>query len=118
MKRYFGAFLILFFLTVFGLIACSNKTPEFTGGIPVTIEPLGPIDSLIKAHFFDSLPSQSIGTVGNGKLINGRLVPFSGDNFFYFDSTSYMNKRAFVHEKVLKVVLKTYEKLENSAPKH
>lgn len=118
MKKKFGVFIVLSIISILGLIACSNKTPEFTGGIPFKLNSVGPIDSLRKAHFSDSLPSQSIGTVGNGKLINGRLVPYSGANFFYFDSTSYMNKRAFVHEKVLKVVLKTYEKLEDLAPKY
>jgi penicillin-insensitive murein endopeptidase len=114
-RYFYSGFTFLFILLIF---SCNDSSVNFTGGRTYTPSNLGPIDSLYLAHRFDSLPSQSIGTVGNGKLINGRLLPYSGDNFFYFDSTSYMNKRAFVHEKVLTVVLGTYKKLENSAPKH
>jgi penicillin-insensitive murein DD-endopeptidase len=122
MRKQFGAVLILISFSILGLIACSNQNDStvLKGDFVVVNKTdfKSPIDSLQNAHRKDSLASQSIGSVGNGKLINGRLVPYSGVNFFYFDSTSYMNKRAFVHEKVLKVVLETYKKLENSAPEY
>lgn len=60
--------------------------------------------------------SQSLGTVANGKLIHGQLLPFSGSNFCYFDTTSYLKERAFVHSKVKKAVVESYASLEKKLP--
>lgn len=63
-----------------------------------------------KAH------SQALGSVSKGSLVNGKLMPFSGKNFFYFDTTSYVEERAYVHEDVRTAVLNTYLSLEKSVP--
>ncbi len=62
------------------------------------------------------LPSESIGSVSNGSLKHGRLFPFSGENYHYFDSTSYLGERAYMHEDVLATVLGAYESLDSLMP--
>lgn len=64
----------------------------------------------------DNKKSQSVGTVSQGKLINGKLMPFSGPNFQYFDTSSYLAGRAFVHEKVKNTILNTYQKYNKMNP--
>jgi penicillin-insensitive murein endopeptidase len=61
-------------------------------------------------------PSISKGTVSNGSLENGKLMPFSGNNFHYFDSSSYLASRAFVNDKVRTATLATYVRMEKLAP--
>lgn len=86
------------------------KTPQKTEQIPSEVE----------QHFMENdtvtAPSLSKGTVSNGKLENGRIVPFSGPNFHYFDTTSYLANRGFTNEKVLNTILQAYEALETSLP--
>lgn len=62
--------------------------------------------------------SQSIskGTVDNGFLVNGKLFPFEGRNFFYFDTTSYLAGRAFLNGKVKDLILASYLQLEKLQP--
>jgi penicillin-insensitive murein endopeptidase len=57
--------------------------------------------------------SISVGTVSNGSLKNGKLIPYRGTNFQYFDSMSYVSHRAFVHHKVKKAVIASYKALES-----
>ena len=59
----------------------------------------------------NTLASISKGTVSNGDLLNGKLVPFKGNNFMYFDTSSYLNGRAFINHKVLETMLNTYHEL-------
>ncbi len=61
-------------------------------------------------------PSTAIGTVSRGELVNGKLMPFSGPNFNYFDTLSYLRGRAFVHDKVKKVILESYQTLVKTNP--
>lgn len=60
--------------------------------------------------------SKSIGTVSNGSLENGKLFPYKGNNFVYFDRESYVNGRAFVHSKVRTAVLQMYDSLYHLMP--
>ncbi|WP_343604206.1 hypothetical protein [Fluviicola sp.] len=75
-----------------------------------------PIQDLYNHYKDHKEASISSGTVSNGSLKNGRLFPFKGTNFIYFDSTSYLDKHAFVHQKVYETVLKTYERFEQIEP--
>lgn len=61
-------------------------------------------------------PSISKGTVSNGTLVNGKLMPFSGANFIYFDTASYTGSRAFVNDRVRTAVINTYKRLEELTP--
>jgi penicillin-insensitive murein endopeptidase len=67
---------------------------------------------------YKNLDTSSIsqGTVNNGKLINGVIVPFYGNNFEYFDSKSYLAGRGFLHYKVLQSVLNCYAELHQKLP--
>lgn len=109
-------------IPVFVLIACSN-------GDSTSINPsqgkildkdlsLHPIDSLFNSYKNRKGTSKSIGTVNNGRLENGIPFPFLGKNFHYFDTISYLQKRAFVHEKVYQLVLATYDSLYSINPSY
>ena len=43
-------------------------------------------------------------------------MPFAGKNFRYFDTTSYVNDRAYVHSDVRSAVLDTYTQFEQLWP--
>lgn len=75
-----------------------------------------PIAELYHQHQHKTGDSEASGTVSNGSLKNGRIFPFKGPNFVYFDTTSYLDKRAFVHEKVHQTVLATYHQFESLLP--
>ena len=74
----------------------------------------------VKAYYVankgNSESSRSTGTVGNGGLINGKLMPYVGPNFRYFDKQSYTSGRAYTHHLVKKTVLDAYKELETALP--
>jgi penicillin-insensitive murein endopeptidase len=74
------------------------------------------IQSFYNQYKGNDLPSISSGTVSNGKLENGKLVPYYGANFEYFDTTSYFEHRAYLHNKVLETILSTYKEFETLVP--
>ncbi len=76
-----------------------NKVEEYVSGIETP-----------------KVESVSKGSVSNGSLINGVLFPFSGPNFQYFDTISYINNRAFLNSNILKSVLETYHVFEKIIP--
>lgn len=100
-------------LLCFSLFACSQ---------PKDTKPQTPkktnlkLQQYIAQHKNNKTPSQSIGSVSNGTLKNGKLIPYKGSNFCYFDETSYLSGRAFTNEKVLKTILSGYKKLESLRP--
>lgn len=61
-------------------------------------------------------PSVSKGTVSNGSLQNGKLIPYQGKNFAYFDSKSYLQGRGYLNNRVLDVILASYEELDTMHP--
>lgn len=77
-------------------------------------------DSAILAFYSKSkgndIPSKSSGAVSKGTMKNGKLIPFYGKNFSYFDKSSYLGGRAFVNDKVLTTILKSYSSLEHLVP--
>ncbi len=64
----------------------------------------------------NSTPSTSTGTVSGGTLVNGKLFPFQGTNYQYFDTSSYINNRAFLNDKIRTVVISSYKQLEKEIP--
>ena len=64
----------------------------------------------------DKKPSISSGAVSSGKMTNGKLIPFYGNNFSYFDKGSYLGGRGYVHSKVLTILLESYQQLETIIP--
>lgn len=108
---------LLLFLPFFSCQSQSKtdlkETKAFVGDSTST---LSRFDEFLLKHIKDSLPSVSIGDVGSGSLIHGKLVPFSGTNFVYFDTLSYINSRAFVNDKLLATIQNTYSDLEKLLP--
>lgn len=76
-------------------------------------EKRSPIEEYYQKHASDSLSSISHGKVSEGSLEHGKLVPYFGKNYSYFDTTSYFSGRGFLHEEVLSIMLNTYKTLEN-----
>lgn len=110
-----------FILSLIILQACTAQTdPANPTQKPTEKKPAeavsNPIRELYDQYQDEHKPSVSSGTVNNGSLKNGRLFPFKGPNFIYFDSTSYLNKHAFTHEKVYQTVLSTYQQFETTLP--
>ncbi len=61
--------------------------------------------------------SVAVGKVHDGHLQNGYLMPFRGENFKYFSFISYyLMDNAYVHSKVYKTVLDSYEDLSLKYP--
>lgn len=75
-----------------------------------------PLQEYIAAHPDDGRPSTSSGSVSQGSLRNGKLFPFTGPNFRYYDTLSYLDGRAFVHSRVLKAVLTSYAAMDSLQP--
>ncbi len=61
-------------------------------------------------------PSRSIGNSGDGGLINGKRLPFKGNNFQYFNFLSYLKGNCFVHEKVKQTLIDAYKICEKTCP--
>lgn len=87
-----------------------HETPEKTDLV------LSEVDEHFHKHDTVQEPSKSIGSVSKGGLKNGRIIPFSGKNFHYFDTASYLANRGFTHEKVLQTTLEAYDALDSLLP--
>lgn len=112
MLRLFLAFLcipLLFIISVYAYTDISSLTHP---GEPS----VNSIQQYYDANKGDSLPSIVHGTEGAGSLEHGKLFPFSGSNFRYFDSTSYFWGHAFMSDKMLKTILASYKELETTVP--
>lgn len=61
--------------------------------------------------------SKSIGSVGDGALINGSLVPYAGVNFCYFSLLSYyVFGDAYTNSKLSATLLDAYKECETTCP--
>jgi len=108
-----------FFLVLLPFASCQSQTTLPTTATAVNEVNQGDtIEGFYSANKGNDLPSKSLGSVSNGSLVNGKLLPFSGVNFRYFDTTSYLNKRAFVNDQLLKTVLSCYKECELAFPNH
>lgn len=103
---------------LFFLVSCTagETLPLQKETSPLKISRLEELISYIKKNTSTPKRSKAIGTVSNGKLVKGTLFPFSGNNFEYFDTTSYLADRAFTHSSILKATLSTYVLLEKTYP--
>lgn len=61
-------------------------------------------------------PSRSIGRSDDGKLMNGKRLPFRGENFQFFNFISYIKGNCFLHDKVRKSILEAYKTCETTCP--
>ena len=72
------------------------------------------IPELIYTNEGDSV---SIGSVRNGKLKNAYLIPYSGDNHWYFSAMSYfLMNNGYTHSKVYHTVMNAYKTCEKTCP--
>lgn len=95
--------------------AQNNSEPEQVKNHSETNQNMEVSEYYLK-HKGDETPSISKGTVSNGKLINGKLFPFYGPNYSYFDVQSYLAGRGFIHSSIKEIVLASYKKLEVEKP--
>lgn len=113
--------IIYLLFPVAAIQGCSGQT-DSTALTPKSIENTekkalpDPIRELYDQYKDHSGSSISLGSVSKGSLKNGKLFPFKGPNFIYFDSTSYLDKHAFVNQKVHQTVLATYRQFETILP--
>jgi penicillin-insensitive murein endopeptidase len=106
---------LLLFLPFF-IVACNSKHEPVKDTLIIkndTSNTLSKTQTYFKKHINNRNPSKSVGTVSNGELLNGKLMPFEGENFEYFDKTSYLAGKGFTHSTVKKIVLTTYSELAN-----
>ena len=111
---------VLFFtLPVLLFLACNGQDNK-VDSIPNTAIESANKDTEVLAYYEtnkgDKKASLSSGTVSNGHMKNGKLIPFYGANFSYFDKGSYLGGRAFVNDQVLTTLLKSYKQLESARP--
>ncbi len=98
-------------------MACNGQSAADTTHVSSTKDSMSSsIINYYNKNKGNDLPSKSIGTTGNGSLVNGKLMPFEGANFQYFDQWSYLLGRGFVHHKVKQSVLDAYTLLDSLEP--
>lgn len=109
-----------YFVAIVSLIGISSCNAQKTDSIvqKEVVQETNRIEEFIKKHPDDGKPSISKGIVSNGTLVNGKLVPFSGSNFQYFDTMSYLLGRAFVHSSVKSILKNSYQNLAITFPEH
>lgn len=114
--KHFG---LIFLVVLFSCTQEKKKENTFDDTLPApaaTTKRINRITHYTAKHPDALAPSESKGTVRQGYLVNGRLMPFAGPNFIYFDTGSYVNGHAFVNDKVRTAVLDAYAKLEQDLP--
>ena len=63
-------------------------------------------------------PSQSIGSIANGRLVNGKRLPSRGDNFVTYSRLGSLIGRNGVHHQVRKAIIESFDKLYQDYPKY
>lgn len=115
-QQQFKTVIALFFLAI-TIPSCQSQVEE-----KAIVKESKPVDNRIEVFMNqnpdDGKTSVSKGLVSGGSLENGKLLPFAGDNFHYFDTTSYLYGRAFVHSKVKAILLDSYKALNLTVPNH
>jgi len=110
--------LIFPFLALFIITSCSSQSDSTLISNDTTSESVHKqeptaVDMYYLEHNQDSLATRSIGSVSRGRLENGTIIPYSGSNYSYFDTASYISGRAFTHQLVAQTVLNTFKKIED-----
>ena len=98
------------------MMSCNGQELEPKGKLNTEGKGKSSIDLYYENHLGDDEKSISKGSVSNGALENGKLVPFAGDNFQYFDTSSYLAGRVFTSDGVKKAVINTYSELGKLVP--
>jgi hypothetical protein len=78
---------------------------------------IGILMCLPEVFYSHPAESESIGSVRNGSLKLGWLMPHQGKNFHYFSGLSYyILNNAYTHSKVYQVLLDAYKACEGHLP--
>jgi penicillin-insensitive murein endopeptidase len=107
------------FLLLLPVLSCQSQTNTNTNVAvekPQVTLKSDPVQELYQKYSSLNDVSVAVGSVSDGTLKNGKPVPFSGTNFRYFDSVSYLNERCFVHEKLKLTLLNSFSELETIIP--
>lgn len=107
----------IFLLTTasFCLISCSSQSNEDIYQ-STELAPPSKVETYYGENKGNDKPSVSHGTVGGGSLDNGKLIPFSGENYQYFSESSYLSGRGFLNDKVKTSTLNTYKECLTAIP--
>jgi len=112
----------LLFPLLFPLLSCTAQEVENSTLVNDAL-PLSEIntDSLAVVEFYElnkgnEQPSVTIGSTSNGTLKNGKLLPFYGTNFQYFDKNSYLSSRGFTSNVTRDIILDSYASLYEVIP--
>lgn len=98
------------------IFSCQGQEKKSSKVENVEIEKQSKVEKYYNENKGDEKPSRSFGTVAEGTLENGKLIPFCGKNFEYFDTLSYLSGRAFLNSSILQIILETYSELEKQLP--
>jgi penicillin-insensitive murein endopeptidase len=86
------------------------------GDPPVPLTNAQKIEQYYEKNKGDSIPSRIQGIESAGTVEHTKLLPFSQDNFRYFDTMSYLRGHAFMADKMQQTLLASYKELETAAP--
>lgn len=120
MKRKTNMRFLVPFLSLFLFItSCSSQSEDSAPEVETStnfdsIKKISIVETYYRDHHQDSLETKSIGSVSRGSLENGTLIPFSGSNYRYFDTSSYISGRAFTHQTVAQIILNTFKTIEEN----
>lgn len=115
MRQFLPVFMLLPFLSCQG----QGDKEQTTAPAKATTSPVtktSKIERYYRENKGNDQPSKSTGTVSEGALENGKLIPFQGVNFQYFDTLSYLNHRAYLNDKLKATLLGVYKEFEITAP--
>lgn len=107
----------VYFLIVVLFFSCQNQVDDAINELKISKSNeivKSEIDLFYDEHSTNQDESVSIGSVSNGALKNGVLMPFEGSNFRYFDTLSYLSERGFTNDKVKETVIISYSTLESN----
>lgn len=109
---------LLFLLLFLPILSCQGqiKSEKINDNIQGSSAKKNEIAEYYLANKGSDIPSESIGTVSQGSLKNGKLMSFEGVNYRYFDTTSYLAGRAFVHSNLKNTLFNSYKELETLLP--
>jgi penicillin-insensitive murein endopeptidase len=106
--------LIVTFISINGFSKRSINTESYSLHKRNTIIPAN-IQEYIAAHAHPEYKSKSDGKVSSGTLKYGYLLPYVGDNFWYFDADSYLGGRAFTNNLVYSSIIDSYATLKEKS---
>lgn len=107
-----------YLLLVLPILSCQGQiqSEQIKDSIPINSTKKNELTEYYANNKGTESPSESVGTVSQGSLKNGKLIPFEGKNYHYFDTSSYLGGRAFVHEDLKKTIVNSYKELEYLRP--